>query len=148
MMKSVEPTWSASSDDLVGALGMHDDDAVRMLGPESLDVRGSEPLVDRAVPLPEQERGLLDVDVVEPAQLVARVPRRACRTRRSRAGSRCCGRGAGPGRTAPCPRRRRGAAPGSSSPSAQVSTARAFDEVQTAPPWRPTNAFSAADEFM
>ena len=31
---------------------------------------------------------------------------------------------------------------------AQVSTARAFEEVQTAPAWRPTNAFSAAEEFM
>ena len=33
-------------------------------------------------------------------------------------------------------------------PSAQVSTARALDEVHTAPPWRPTNAFRAAEEFM
>ena len=33
-------------------------------------------------------------------------------------------------------------------PSAQSSTARALVEVQTAPPWRPTNAFSAAEEFM
>jgi len=32
--------------------------------------------------------------------------------------------------------------------SAQVSTARAFEDVHTAPPWRPTNAFSAAEEFM
>ena len=31
---------------------------------------------------------------------------------------------------------------------AQSSTARAFDDVQTAPPWRPTNAFSPAVEFM
>ena len=31
---------------------------------------------------------------------------------------------------------------------AQVSTARALDEVQTAPPWRPTKAFRAAAEFM
>ena len=34
------------------------------------------------------------------------------------------------------------------SPSAQLSTARAFEEVQTAPPLRPTKAFSAAAEFM
>jgi len=32
--------------------------------------------------------------------------------------------------------------------SAHVSTARAFEEVHTAPPWRPTNAFSDAAEFM
>jgi hypothetical protein len=32
--------------------------------------------------------------------------------------------------------------------NAQVSTARAFDEVHTAPPWRPTKAFRAAEEFM
>ena len=31
---------------------------------------------------------------------------------------------------------------------AQRSTAGAFDEVQTAPPLRPTNAFSEAAEFM
>ena len=32
--------------------------------------------------------------------------------------------------------------------SAQSRTARAFDDVHTAPPCSPTNAFSAADEFM
>ena len=32
--------------------------------------------------------------------------------------------------------------------NAHSSTARAFEDVHTAPPWRPTNAFSAADEFM
>ena len=32
--------------------------------------------------------------------------------------------------------------------NAQSSTARAFDDVHTAPPWRPTNAFRAAVEFM
>ncbi len=32
--------------------------------------------------------------------------------------------------------------------NAHSSTARALVEVHTAPPWRPTNAFSAADEFM
>ena len=33
-------------------------------------------------------------------------------------------------------------------PSAHSSTARAFDDVHTEPPWRPTNALSAAEEFM
>ena len=32
--------------------------------------------------------------------------------------------------------------------NAHSSTARALVEVHTAPPWRPTNAFSAAEEFM
>ena len=32
--------------------------------------------------------------------------------------------------------------------NAHSSTARALIDVHTAPPWRPTNAFSAADEFM
>ena len=36
----------------------------------------------------------------------------------------------------------------SPSRSAHSSTARALVDVHTAPPWRPTNAFSAADEFM
>ena len=55
MMKSVEPTWSASVDHLVGALGVDDDDAVGVLGPEGGDVLGPEALVDRAVALPQQE---------------------------------------------------------------------------------------------
>ena len=33
-------------------------------------------------------------------------------------------------------------------PRAHSSTARALVDVHTAPPWRPTNAFSAAAEFM
>ena len=33
-------------------------------------------------------------------------------------------------------------------PRAQVRTARALDEVQTTPPWRPTKALRAAEEFM
>ena len=37
---------------------------------------------------------------------------------------------------------------GAVAPRAQVSTARALDEVHTAPPLRPTNAFRAAEEFM
>ncbi len=32
--------------------------------------------------------------------------------------------------------------------NAHSSTARALVEVHTAPPWRPTKAFSAAEEFM
>ena len=44
---------------LVGALGVHDDDAVGVLGPEGGDVLGAEALVHRAVALPQQERGLL-----------------------------------------------------------------------------------------
>ena len=59
MMKSVEPTWSATLAHLVGALGVHDHDAVGVLGPERLDVLGLEALVHRAVALPEQERRLL-----------------------------------------------------------------------------------------
>ena len=52
---------------------------------------------------------------------------------------RCCGRGAGRGRRAPWSPLAR---------SAQSRTARALVDVHTAPPWRPTNALSAADEFM
>ena len=55
MMRSVEPTWSASSHDVVRALGVHDDLDVGMLGPERRDVLGPEALVHRAVALPEQE---------------------------------------------------------------------------------------------
>ena len=45
--------------DLVAALGVGDHDAVGVLGPERVDVLGREPLVDRAVALPQQEGGLL-----------------------------------------------------------------------------------------
>ena len=46
------------------------------LGPEGGDVLGPEALVDRAVALPEQEAGLLDVPLVEAAQALAGVPDR------------------------------------------------------------------------
>ena len=137
-MRSVEPTRSASSHDLVRALGVHDDLDAGVLGAERLDVLGPEALVHRAVALPEQERRVLDVALLEPAELEARVPHPHVVVGRSPSRSRCCGRGAGRGRTAPC---RRAA-------NAHSSTARAFDDVHTAPPLRPTNAFSAADEFM
>ena len=74
MMKSVEPTWSATQDGLVGDLGVHDDDAVGVLGPEGGDVLGPEPLVDRAVAPPQQERRLLAVGLGEAAEVAAGVP--------------------------------------------------------------------------
>ena len=52
-----------------GALGVHDHDAVGVLGPEGGDVLGPEPLVDRAVALPQQEGGVLDVALGEAAEL-------------------------------------------------------------------------------
>ena len=55
-------------DHLVGALGMDDDDPVGVLGPEGVDVGRAEPLVDRAVALPQQQGGRLEGDVVEPAR--------------------------------------------------------------------------------
>ena len=73
-MRSVDPTRSASSHHLVRGLGVHDDLAVGVVGPELGDVLGREPLVDRAVALPEEEGRLLHVGVVEAAQLEARVP--------------------------------------------------------------------------
>ena len=112
--------------------------AAGVLGPERRDVLGPEALVHRAVALPEQERGVLDVALLEAAAARGAGSRPACRPRRSPCRSRCCGRGAGRGRRAPC----------RPWPSAHSSTARAFDDVHTAPPCPPTNAFSAADEFM
>ena len=58
----------------MGALGVHDDDAVGMLGAERGDVFGLEPLVDRAVALPQQERRLLDVGLGEVAGLAPGIP--------------------------------------------------------------------------
>ena len=55
MMKSVEPTWSASSQVSWAHSGWAIDDAVGVLGPERLDVLGLEALVHRAVALPQEE---------------------------------------------------------------------------------------------
>ena len=64
---------------------------------------------------------------LEPAELEARVPHPHVVLGVAHRRSRCCGRGAGRGRTAPC-------RPGS---SAHSSTARALDDVHTAPPCSP-----------
>ena len=61
-------------DDVVRALGVHDHLAVGMLGAGRRDVLGAEALVHRAVALPQQERRVLDVALLEPAELEARVP--------------------------------------------------------------------------
>ncbi len=76
MMKSVEPTWSAASHHVVGALGVDHHDPAGVLGPEGVDVRRTEPLVDRAVALPQQQGGRLEGPVVEAAGRQAGVPHR------------------------------------------------------------------------
>ena len=95
------PDLVGQLDHLVAALGVDDDDAVGVLGPEGGDVLGPEALVHRAVALPQQEAGFLDRPLVEAAEVAAGVPDRHVGRPGSRAGSRCCGRGAGRGRTAP-----------------------------------------------
>ena len=125
-------------DDVVRALRVHDHLDAGVLGPGGLDVLGTEALVHRAVALPEQQRRVLDVAVLEAAALGARVP--------------------DPHVVGAEAHVEAGVAPEvlvgeeehlvAAGPSAHSSTARAFDDVQTAPPWRPTNAFSAAEEFM
>ena len=125
-------------DDVVRALGVHDHLAARVLGAERRDVLGPEALVHRAVALPEQERRLLDVALLEAAELDARVPhphrRLVVAHRRSAVLRPRCWSGKN---STLSPR-----------PSAHSRIARAFDDVQTAPPCSPTNAFSAAEEFM
>ena len=59
---------------LVGDLGVHDDDAVGVLGAEGGDVLRAEALVDRAVAPPQEERRLLAVGLGEAAEVAARVP--------------------------------------------------------------------------
>ena len=54
-------------DDVVRALGVHDDLDAGVLGAGRRDVLGPEALVHRAVALPEQERRVLDVALLEPA---------------------------------------------------------------------------------
>ena len=53
---------------------MHDHGAVGVLGAERGDVLGGEALVHRAPAPPQQERGVLDVALLEAAELLARVP--------------------------------------------------------------------------
>ena len=64
---------------VVGALGVDEHDAVGVLGPEGVDVLGPEALVDRAVALPQQQGGLLDVGVVQPAAVRGGGSTPACR---------------------------------------------------------------------
>ena len=59
---------------VVRALGVHDHLAVGCSARNCGDVLGPEALVHRAVALPEEERRLLDVALLEPAELEARVP--------------------------------------------------------------------------
>jgi hypothetical protein len=122
---------------LEAGLGVGDHDPVGVLRPEGLDVARLEPLVHRAVALPEQEGGLLGVALAEAAEVQPRVPH---------------------------PHVLVAVAHGQARVAAEVlvgeeqhlvalarahsSTARAFVEVQTAPPLRPTNALRAAEEFM
>ena len=101
MMKSVEPTRSATSTTSWAHSGCDHDQAVGVRGAERRDVLGLEALVHRAVPLPQEERRLLHVHVLEPAELAPRVPDDHRRRRRSPSRARCCGRGAGRGRRAP-----------------------------------------------
>ena len=108
MMKSVEPTWSASSQTSWLALGVDDDDAPR-------GARRGRPRRAPAGTAGGPSSGpstagrwrSLQVGLGEAAPCRAGGSRRACRRACSPSPSRCCGRGAGPGRTAPSRRRRR-----------------------------------------
>ena len=73
-MRSVEPTRSASSTTSCAHSGCTITSTVGVLGAERGDVLGPEALVHRAVTLPQQERRFLDVALLEPAELEARVP--------------------------------------------------------------------------
>ena len=117
--------------DLAAALGVGHHDAVRVLGPERLDVLGPEALVDGAVAPPQEEGGLLAVGFGEPAQLEPRVPHPHVDLGKPMAWARCSGRGAGRGRTAPCRRPPPTPPPPPSLPSAHSSTARALVDVHT-----------------
>ena len=137
---------------VVAALGVRDDDAVGVLGSEGLDVLGQEPLVHRAVALPEQQGGLLALRLGEAAALEARVPHphvvEAVAHGQAGVATEVL---VGEEQHLVAAARWRRPTPGPARgplPSAQSSTARALVEVHTAPPLRPTNAFSAAEEFM
>ena len=140
-MRSVEPTLSASSTTSCLTLRVDDDLAVGVLGAERRDVLGLEALVDRAVALPQQERRFLDVALVEAAEIVVRVPHPHVRLVVAHLV-------AGVATEVLVGEEEHLDRAGSPLANAHSRTARAFDDVQTAPPCSPTNAFSAADEFM
>ena len=110
MMKSVEPTWSASVAHLVGALGVHDRRCRRGARPGTPSMcSGWKRWWTEQWPFHSRN-----------VRSLRRRPRRGrrgpgggstppCRDRRSPSGSRCCGRGAGRGRTAPVSPRGRNA---------------------------------------
>ena len=112
---------------LEAALGVHDHLDARDLRAPLVDHLGREAVVHRAVALPEQDARVADLLVGQAAAVLVGIPDRHLARAGCPCGSRCCGRGAGPGR--------RGRA--ASARKAQSSTARAFDEVQTAPPCSP-----------
>ena len=67
--------------DLVGALRVHDHGHAGVLGPGGGHVRRLEPLVHRAVALPQQESGVLDLPVLQAALLEPGVPHHHLRGR-------------------------------------------------------------------
>ena len=60
-------------DDLAAALGMHDHDAVGVLGAKRRHVLGPEPLVNRTVPLPQKQGRFFHFPVLQAPEAVAGV---------------------------------------------------------------------------
>ena len=117
-----------------------------MLGPERLDVLGPEPLVDRAVAPPQQERRLLALPLGEAAEVAPRIPDPHVVEPVAHGDARVAAEVL-VGEEQHLVALAGAAAPGPP-PSAHSSTARALVEVHTAPPWRPTKALMAAELFM
>ncbi len=74
MIASVEPTMSASSHDIVRTLRVHDHDPFGMFRPERRDLLRPEPLMDRAVSLPEDEGRFFERPLVVAPEIASRVP--------------------------------------------------------------------------
>ena len=73
-MNSVEPTWSESSQDLVSAFGVRDDESVRVAFAELANVLRAKHLMHRAKSLPEQDLGGADLLRRQPAQFAVEIP--------------------------------------------------------------------------
>ena len=139
MMYSVEPIRSAFSTTSCWHSGCTRTCTPGDPRPDVVDGLRGEPAVHRAVALPQDHLGgpqLLGGQAA--VRLVRVVDHAVVQADAQSAGRRCCGPGAGRGRTAPSRRARR------PSPARVL----ALDDVQTTPPCLPQKALMSAEEFM